>query len=210
YPKYSGNTQGYLIEYFKNITQEIYEGLKTAFEQKGYKVFDLKQLSRSWEKPFHEMTIEKIVTALSGKADYLFVFHYMDIGNSSIDSKTYRVKASNSGFTSMVFSYTLFDIAEQEDVFSYSPMIGFAVMPSIIYNPEIMENPELRKRIIINCNNENKDESYKFSHDFTDSELIKLLLNNILNGFSCPDKKYIDCYDKCRFYEIKGLIPQIP
>jgi len=210
YPKYTGCTQGYMIEYFKNITAEVFEGIKMCFEQKFYEVVDFKQLSNSWDKPYSEMTVKEIITSLSDKVDFLFVFHYMDLGNSSINSKIYKVKAKNSGFTSTVFAYTLFDVVKQKKVFSYSPMIGFAVTPSIIYNPEIMDNPDLRKRIVINCDNDSFDKTYKLSHDFTDSELIKIFTDIIIHGFQCPAKRFIECYDDCKYYDLKSLISQIP
>lgn len=210
YPKYSGYTTGYEVEYFKNISPEIFAALKKAFEQKSYEVFDLKSLAESWDKPYYELTVKDILAALGNTVDYLFIYHYMDIGNSSIDSRAYKVKAVNSGFTSAVFTYALFKTDKLKRMFSYSPTIGFGVTPSIIYNPAIMEDPESRKRVTVDCGNSASEETFKIKHDFTDDELVGLLTDNVLNGFQCSGKKYIDCYDECRFYDTKGLIPRIP
>ncbi len=211
YPKYTGNTNEYYIEYFRNITPDIFNGVKSGFKQKGYEVFDMKKLSETWSKPFSEMTVKEIISATENNVDFLFILHYMDIGNSNVNSKFHRIKATHSGFTSLIFSYSMFDIQKQKKLFSYSPLLGFASIPAIIYNPEIMNNPDLRKRITVNCQKEFDENTTYITHNFTDNELIKLLINNILNGFQCYGKKFIDCYDECSsLYDIKGLLSKIP
>ena len=210
YPKYSGSTEAYNVEYFKNITPEIFNGVRSGFEQKGYEVFDMRQISKTWNKSYSEMTVKEIISSLDKQFDYLFILHYMDIGNTNINSKIYKIESTHSGFTSLVFSYSMFNIQKQKRLFSYSPMMPFSVIPSLIYNPEIMTNPDLRKKITVNCKEDILKDITEIKYDFTDDELIELLLNVILNGFQCPQEKFIDCYDECKYYDIKGLLSKIP
>ncbi len=210
YPKYAGNSGEYAIEFFRNITSELTAGIKAGFESKGIAAFDLRDISGSWSQPFPEMKVSEIIALLQDAADYLFVLHYMDVGNSLIRSARYRLTAANSGFTSLVFGYSLFDVKKSKRLFSYSPIIGFATLPAIIYNPGIMTDPVQRQRVRVICSDESGSRQTEIHHDFSDAEIIKLLVSAILDGFDCSGRKFIACYDECKYYDLKGLLAKLP
>jgi hypothetical protein len=205
YPKFPGYNSNYKVEFFKNISSEITGIVKKTYLDKGYDVVDLKKMSESWDKPYSEMSLGEIITTLKPNVDFLFILHYMDIGNSSVISPVYEIKASNSRFTSLLYTCTMLDIQKEKKIFSYTPITGLAVIPSLVYNPDIMISEDLRPRIKVQCTKRGSNNYSFVTHDFSDEELISILLGIIINGFECPKVKYIQCFDECNYYNIKSL-----
>lgn len=205
YPKIQTNEEEDNQSYYKNLTPEITGIVKKAFEVKNYNAFDFTELSDAWAQTFSEMDIDDILTSLKGVSEYLFIMHYMDVGGTSVHSEIYKLNAVNCSLSSIIYAYSLFDVPSKKRLFSYAPLMGFITEYSLLNNPAIMNDPQMRKRITVDCESRKTTGFIAITYDFTENELLQLFSDALLNGFKCSDKKFIDCYDKCGYYTIKGL-----
>lgn len=212
YPYYSGSSNNFKIQYYKNMTPDVFRGIKQILVQKGYETVDVRRLSKTWSTAFSEMTIDEILSAIERSVDALLVLHYMDIGTGEIGSKAYGVKAQNKGFTSVLYRFIMFDVHKKEKILSYSPILGFDVNKTLINDHKIMSNPSTRNRIKVICKGDFYEKNLEINHDFTDDELVQYFVNKLLYGFDCPKTPFVKCqdYGKLDCRELEGLNSIIP
>lgn len=190
YPKYGsaplqniGPIRKESEEYFRNITPELYAGISEVFMEKGYQVIDVRNLSKSWEKPLSEMTIKQILDHAAQDVDALAVIHYRDYANSYLYAITVNIKSE--GLSWIDFTLSIFDSDTKEELLFFSPSTC-NVQTAIAHDQNILSDPKYKDRISVSeYESYNKEESsMTISHQLTDEELIEIAVKYICHGVS--------------------------
>jgi hypothetical protein len=208
YPKYGsaplqniGAIRKETIEYFRNITPELYAGISKVFREKGYQVINVRELSKSWDKPLSEMTIEQILDHTAPSVDALAVFHYMDTANSDFYAIT--VKAKTNGLAWIDFTLAVFDSKTKEKLLFFSPSTC-NVQTAIAHDQNILSDPKYKDRISVEEHEGyNKQYSLALSHRLTEAELVDIAVKYICHGVSWKT-------DDGTKLEFRGLDTAIP
>ena len=155
YPKYkssAGENIGPLYKasqyYFKNITPQLFAHVSQLLTEKGYEVVNLRQVSKDWNKPISEMTVDEIIEKSRGVVDAIFIFHYMDVGDSfqSLNAvSTSYVQTKGFGFLS--YTVAMFDVATKERILSFRPAWPYRISAVLVNDPEILADPALKQKV---------------------------------------------------------------
>jgi hypothetical protein len=172
--------------YFKNISPQVYASVSRLLTEKGYEVFNVKELGRTWPKPVSEMTITDICGQLQGKVDALLVFHYMDIGDSYLYAITIETK--DTGFSALSYTVSMFDVASKERLLFFRPLFPYRIGMAMAHDPEIISNPALKDKIsIAHTTEQHGSTSTKmtvYSYSFSDDEVIQQAMKYICHGIT--------------------------
>ncbi len=199
YPAYTGSSARWALNYYKNFTPAFTDGLKAWSSGKGFNSVDFRGFAKENGINFPEMTVKAILEACEDKIDALLILHYMDIGDSYVN--TQGVKATNLGFGSVLYSIAMFDVKKQKRLFYYSSLLSLSIDNVFIHDAAIMNNPQLMKKLNI----ELRDEKVYTTHSFTDDELSTQLVHYFINGFKCPKKPLSKLHKRISCSNFKGL-----
>jgi|LGVF01.1.fsa_nt_gb hypothetical protein len=112
------------IKFYKNITPHIYKTLEEVLNDKGYKVIDIKEITKTWNPPFSEMNIQKIINNIGNNIDALLVFHYFDVEN-------------NGMFSDLWYTLSMFDVLSKKSVIDFQSFY-FGGIVSALYSDQEM------------------------------------------------------------------------
>lgn len=201
-------------KYYGNISPQIRRNVLEILKNKGYSTVDVAEFSKSWSRPYSEMTVADILESLKDKCEALFILHYVDFGPYEYDD--IRSQSKCEGFSSLAYTVSMFDIATRERIVFVDDM---RITPyyAIAGDPEIMSNPKTADKVV--------KKSYKspqyytggsiyrqgasISLSFTEEEIIALVMKYIRKGieykyfYDSGDSDYMDV-------SIRGLEHIIP
>lgn len=168
-------------KYYRNITPQLFQNVQYVMEKKGYQVLDVVEFSKKWPKPISEMTIDEILSSLSGIVDALFVVHYIDQGDREYDDLAHKAKFS--GFTHLHYTVSMFSASTKERILYFHEDCG-QIHQAIANDPDIKNDPENRDRIKYNKGTSFPGTKYynSLELDFSDEEIIKYVMKLMRTG----------------------------
>lgn len=198
YPRYEsaalsniGSARKESMEYFANITPQVYDAVAGLLKEKGYEVSDVRELSKGWEKPFSEMTVGEIAARLKGTVDALAVFHYMDIGNSYLYAVT--IEKKDVGFSGLAYTMSMFDVATGERLLFFRPLFATSIGVTMAADPEITTNPaykgKYRLDTAVDTGWVRSTQQSSFSHSFSTDEIVGFVMRYLTRGFKAFSKE---------------------
>lgn len=188
YPKYKsadGQNVGPLFKaseyYYKNITPQLSAHISGLLTEKGYEVVDLLQVSKDWNKPISEMTVDEIIGKSRGVVDAVFIFHYMDVGDSYQSLNAVNTSyVQSSGFSNISYTIAMFDVATKEKILFFRPAWPYRISAVLVNDPEILADPVLKQKIIDSGNKGNTKIMEKTT--FSDEEIVEHVAKYICYG----------------------------
>lgn len=209
YPEYKPISRFEYMQYYKNITPQIYDNVTNILSGKGYSLIDVKAMAIGWPQPVSEMTVQAIVERLRGTVDILFVLHYMDRGPFKWDD--IRSQKEASGFVGLVYTVSMFDtqtlervlLVESESIAPYEAIIG---------DPSLRADPEISKKIQqTKANNFTGRGLYRTWGSVTlamsEDEIIDLVMNYMRYGLVYDHFYDISAWVKTTINGLEEIIP---
>jgi len=137
----------YAVEFYDNLTPQLYSTVEKVLKHKGYTVVDLQKASNSWRKPIPESSVGEIIGQASSLVDAILLVQYMDIGNTSSKEGSYSL--SRTGLSDIEYNVSLFDCGTRERVISFRKDYFPAFLVALKNDPAIMADPEKKNKFII-------------------------------------------------------------
>ncbi len=113
------------------------------------------------------------------------------------------VKASNAGFTSMLYGVALFDVKSGKRIFYHSPMLAIGVTNVLAFDEAILNNRQEQEKIAVETE---PDGEVRFDCRLNDDELVGHLARIIWDGFECPQKSPTAAHQKLNCMPVKGVL----
>jgi len=173
--------------------------LNKWLSEKGYQVFNVNEISASWDKPLSEMSLEDIASICGDEADLLLVFHYTDYGDRNYNDQ--HAKVISKGLSVIGYNLAAFDPATKERVLMFTPQYHLAIYGTLLADPEIKGDPALKAKIKT-VNSPKADVPFERGYwertrssvlvsntqivsfdGFTEDEIIQYAMKYITNGF---------------------------
>lgn len=152
YRCYNGpNSSKQCKRFYKNITSNINATLKEVLNDKGYEVIDIKKTAKTWNPPFSEMKIDKIIDKVGRDIDALLVFHYFDVGTNEI-------------LTDLWYRLAVFDVNTKKNVIDFQSFYFDGVVATLFSDKEIPPG----KIVVLD---QNKTEKQIFSQSTSISQI---------------------------------------
>ena len=157
-----------------------------------------------------------IIELARESADALLVLEYIDVAdvNVHVRSPIYgAIDSTRQGMTSALYTYTLFDTATGRTVLSYTPLLGFSLMTSLLAEQRVLADAAIQSKVKHEVTREGSSTRIAVEHTLGEAQLVDLLLAQILQGFSpLPARELEKEYGETRFgmWESKGLADFLP
>lgn len=180
FPDYPRIRNPFGIEtFYKNITPQVYKVLEACLIDKGYKVTDVTDISRSWRKPVSEMTIKEIVSQVRDHVDALFVCHYMDI-------------ATQGTLSALMYNFSMFDVSSNESVLYFNSYLSPSMLDLISEDPSVPPEKITKRKVSERSREEAestlwkirvRSETYLIQAAMSEEEIVQYALKYMRFGF---------------------------
>lgn len=201
YPVYPGSNSAHAVCCYRNMSEPLTRHLTESFRRSGFTAVDMRQFARDQSLALFDITIAGILGKCAGTMDALFVMHYLDVGTMKVDRL--GVKASNAGFTSLLYGVALFDVRSGKRLFYHSPLLAIGVTNVLAFDEAIPNNRQGQEGIGIEVE---PDGEVRFECRLEDDELVGHLARLIWNGFECPQKPPTAAHQKLNCMPVKGVL----
>jgi len=195
YPNFkTRSTPKTVAKYFKNITPRLYQNTLKVLSRKGYRLFDIRQLSNAWSKNLYEMTVNEMIDELKGKVDAILIIHYTDIGDYYMNAV--NIILDSKGFSWLDYTMSMFDVSTKERIMNYTPSTVL-IAKAMLNDVEIPPDAGILQKIKINEKNiplgfyNRYDlskmvsiDKLKIRYDFSDDEIIRYAMKYFSKGIS--------------------------
>ncbi len=190
FPYYEYNADS-KVQFFRNITPEIYGTVQEVLHNKGYQVVNIRALSKNWQTPISEMTINEIIDASKGQFDAILIMHYKDTGPVE---RSYLQINNSEGFSGFAYTLSIFSIETKEKLLFLSENSFRPLLWTIINDPDVRSDPVAKQKLWVEERTYPSGTSimhYSYvSSSFTEDELIQYVLKYMKKGCDIKHMKW--------------------
>jgi hypothetical protein len=175
-----------VIEFYKNLSPQLYETTYNVLKRKGYSVVDIQTVSKSWVKPVSESTVEEIIDQSLSLVDGLLLIQYMDVGNTN-QTIAFTISSVQTGLSDIEYNVSLFDSKTKERVISFEKEGLLFLLNVIKSDPDIINDPEKNSKITTSAtgsgaSSTSKNDTSITTSYFTEDEMVGFLMKYIEKG----------------------------